>query len=209
MKKYLIAPVFLSAALFLSAGNAFAADLFTVPVSYGMQSSAVLKVQQFLVAHGYLHAAIGGYYGSITAAAVLQFQKDSGITVPNANRVGPMTLAALNLASGGGTGGGATKATSLPAVKTLPAVSVTKTSAVLRGSITATKIENAVKPVFLYGSSIGYGMTAPTIGSDTGASASVTGLTCSTVYHYKISAQNSAGTSTGGDMTFTTLACDR
>ena len=203
MKKYLLAV--LPALLF--ATTVSAAGAFTAQVSRGMQSPEVQKVQQFLSERGYLQGPYGGYYGAVTAAAVLKFQKAAGVNPPNANRVGPMTLAALNREGGGGAGTPTASSKSIPVVMTLSAVSVTTDSAVVRASFTPTETANAVRPVFLYGQTLAYGKTVQSISSSSGASARLAGLSCGTLYHYKVSASNSAGTSNGADMTFTTASC--
>lgn len=65
---------------------------------------------------------------------------------------------------------------------------------------------------FEYGLTTAYGSTAPCTPSDLGssfadqnASAMISGLAPSTMYHFRVVATNSAGTTDGTDMTFTTL----
>jgi subtilase family serine protease len=98
-----------------------------------------------------------------------------------------------------------------PTVVTQAASAVTQTSASLNatvnpngGEVSECKLE--------YGTTSSYGSSAPCAslpGSGTSAtavSASVTGLATSTTYHFRISATNPGGTSTGSDEKFTTMA---
>ena len=97
-----------------------------------------------------------------------------------------------------------------PTVVTGAASSVTQTAATLKatvnpngGNVSECKLE--------YGTTISYGSSAPCAslpGSGTSpvaVSASVTGLSANTEYHFRISATNAGGTSTGSDQTFKTL----
>ena len=77
-------------------------DLLTVEMDLNDQSDEVAKLQNLLIRNGYLEAGLNtGYFGNKTSAAVLKFQMEKGIvqdpTEPGAGRVGPMTLAGLNL----------------------------------------------------------------------------------------------------------------
>jgi hypothetical protein len=96
-----------------------------------------------------------------------------------------------------------------PTVKTEAASSIGKTAATLNaianpngGNVTECKLE--------YGTTTAYGSSAtcsPTPGSGespVAVSASVSGLSASTAYHFRISATNAGGTSLGEDKSFTT-----
>ncbi len=93
-----------------------------------------------------------------------------------------------------------------PAVITLPVDSPGPTSATLNGNLTSTG--GAPCTVFFqyglttaYGDAISFGtMTLPGPFSQP-----VSGLTPGTTYHYRAAANNSAGTTNGPDMTFTTM----
>jgi hypothetical protein len=98
-------------------------------------------------------------------------------------------------------------ATGLPVVTTNPAALIASFSATLNGSLDPHGLPTTV--YFQYGTTTGYGLTtAPQ--SRTGdayvnISANISGLFASHVYHFRIVAHNNAGTTFGGDRTFTTL----
>jgi hypothetical protein len=98
---------------------------------------------------------------------------------------------------------------SLPTVVTLAASSVAQTSATLNATVNpnGAKVSECSLE---YGTSNSYGSSAPCTpspGSGTSpvaVSASVTGLTSGTTYHFRVSATNAGGTSNGSDQTFNT-----
>ena len=96
----------------------------------------------------------------------------------------------------------------LPAVITTAATMVTPVGATLNGTVNAYNASTAV--TFEYGLTPGYGSSAtatpsPVTGSvSTPVSAIITGLTPSTLYHYRIVGVNYGGTGYGEDLTFTT-----
>ena len=107
-----------------------------------------------------------------------------------------------------------------PAVLTLPATNITSTSAVLHGAINDSTPGQpySVPPyalpttyTFVYGTTTAYGSqtTAGTVPGSTAiqtVSATLTGLTPATTYHYRLVAINSnREVGTGADRTFTTL----
>lgn len=67
---------------------------FTHLLTRGSSGAEVLKLQQKLVAQGYLKAKPNGYYGMQTIAAVKKLQKANGVT--QTGYVGPGTRAVLN-----------------------------------------------------------------------------------------------------------------
>ncbi len=95
-----------------------------------------------------------------------------------------------------------------PSVTTNAATNITLTSATLNGSVNPNEVSTAVK--FEYGTTIGYGREIPaTPSSVNGASAvavsaTSTGLSPNTLYHYRVVATSGAGTREGADQTFTT-----
>jgi hypothetical protein len=94
----------------------------------------------------------------------------------------------------------------LPSVDTLAATSITYSSATLNGNLTDDGGE-ACACGFQWGLTNAYGSTTPTTSQITGDNFSQTimGLTLGTTYHFRAFATNSAGTSYGVDITFTTL----
>jgi hypothetical protein len=82
-------------------------------------------------------------------------------------------------------------------------------SATLNGSVNANYLSTVV--TFEYGLTTSYGSTitatqSPLTGNtSTNISADITGLTAGTIYHYRIKAVNSLGTTYSNDITFTTL----
>ena len=95
-----------------------------------------------------------------------------------------------------------------PVVITNPATYIASFSARLKGSVDPHGLTTTV--YFQYGTTISYGLTTA-IQSKTGntyqnVAATISGLTASTTYHFRIVATNSAGTRYGSDRTFTTLS---
>ena len=119
----------------------------------------------------------------------------------------------LVAANSGGTSFGTdltfTTAPAAPAVVTQPATSVTATNATLNGTVNPGG--GVTTAYFQYGLTTGYGsFSATNTLAATNATLSVSNLIASlspgTTYHYRLVATNSAGTTLGADMTFTTSA---
>jgi hypothetical protein len=98
-----------------------------------------------------------------------------------------------------------------PIVTTTAATGVKANEATLHANVNPNGGETTYQ--FEYGTTTSYGSKAPasaiSVGSGTASlevSQTITGLQPGTVYHYRISATNSAGTSHGEDQTFTTAA---
>jgi GH24 family phage-related lysozyme (muramidase) len=94
-----------------------------------------------------------------------------------------------------------------PLVQTVAAGSVTANSAVVNGTINPNGA--ATSTYFQYGTTTSYGSTGqPVTGITTTRSlqTTLTGLAANTIYHYRIVASNSGGTTYGSDMSFTTSA---
>ncbi|MBI4808363.1 MAG: DUF11 domain-containing protein [Nitrosomonadales bacterium] len=101
---------------------------------------------------------------------------------------------------------------SAPAAATSAATGLAASGATLNGVVSSNGASTTV--TFEYGLDTSYGNTAtaaqsPLVAGATNAavSAAIIGLTCNTTYHFRVTATNSAGTTNGGDLTFTTSAC--
>ena len=97
-------------------------------------------------------------------------------------------------------------ATGPPVVTTNPATNLTSSSVNLNGSLDPHGLTTSV--YFQYGTTNSYGHTTP-MQSQTGntyrnITANISSLTTHSTYHFRIVAANSAGTTYGGDRTFTT-----
>ena len=78
------------------------AESLTRQLEYGMSGADVSVLQTFLARDTsiYPEGLVTGYFGSLTKAAVSNFQARNGIAV--VGRVGPVTMAAINAQMGGG-----------------------------------------------------------------------------------------------------------
>jgi len=99
---------------------------------------------------------------------------------------------------------------SAPTVQTEPASSIGQSTATLNATVNPNGV-NVEKCEFEYGETTAYGQTAPCTSlpgageNPVGVSASVTGLTANTTYHFRISSTNLDGTNTGSDETLKML----
>jgi hypothetical protein len=84
-------------------------------------------------------------------------------------------------------------------VNTLAASSVGSSSAALNANV-----GSATGVSFVYGTTMEYGETSAASVSNGTATASITGLTPNTTYHYRVVSTNGSSVSRGGDKTFTT-----
>lgn len=104
---------------------------------------------------------------------------------------------------------GADEFVAAPTASTDPAGAVTDVAATLAGTVNSKGSPTSYH--FEYGTTTAYGATTPATDAGSGtnavaASASVSGLSPSTTYHYRVVASNAAGVAQGGDQTFTTAA---
>lgn len=96
-----------------------------------------------------------------------------------------------------------------PTVTTLAATNISTASATLNGSVNPNG--SSTNYYFQWGTTTSYGNNTPTASAGSGSSvvnvsANISGLVAGTTYHYRLVAQNSAGTANGNDMTFTTAS---
>jgi len=99
-----------------------------------------------------------------------------------------------------------------PSVITNAASSLTTIGATLNGTVSSngasTTVTFDLSLTAAYSSSVTVSAsTLASNASNAAVSAAVTGLLCSTSYHYRAKGVNSAGTTVGGDVIFTTSAC--
>jgi hypothetical protein len=97
-----------------------------------------------------------------------------------------------------------------PTATTGAATNPTATSATLNSTVSSNGADTT--EYYQYGTTTGYGSTSGT--QDIGAAPSpvsfpftINNLTCNTVYHFRIVAQNSYGTTNGTDVSFNTAVC--
>jgi uncharacterized protein YkwD len=144
----------------------------------------------------------GGYAVPITAAGTYEVTfSGSSITTPVARTVtvgSTSVLLDLKYANN----------ITQPETNTGSATSVGSGSAVLHGTVVPNGSETTY--YFQYGTTAGYGLqtTSRTTGIDLSVSETVTGLSASTTYHYRLVATNASGTSFGPNRTFQTTASD-
>jgi phosphodiesterase/alkaline phosphatase D-like protein len=130
---------------------------------------------------------------------------------PSLTAVSAIALSGTNLFAGTGSGVYITSIANLISTSdiTNPATSVTSTSATLNGTINPNGLSTTVQ--FDYGTTTSYGNSvtasqSPVTGSsNVSVTANLSGLTSNTLYHYRVEATNTTGTTYGPDSTFTTL----
>ena len=104
-----------------------------------------------------------------------------------------------------------TAAASAPQVTTGSASAISPKAATLNGTVNPSGASTIYW--FQYGTTASYGLQTGTNGAGSGTSghsvsAGISGLAAGTTYHYRLVAQNSAGTTDGADQTFTTTAAN-
>jgi len=128
----------------------------------------------------------------------LHFSATTDITLPTIFRVDDVSI----LVSGG---------TLPPTATTGSASAITRTTATLNATVNPNGSSTAAS--FQFGATVGYGSVfsaTPAPGSGTSpvaVSAVVNGLSCATLYHFRVVATSAGGTATGADATLTTAAC--
>ena len=105
-----------------------------------------------------------------------------------------------------------TTSAAVPTATTLAASSITNTGATLNGSVNAKNASTVI--TFEYGLTTAYGTTvtatqSPLTGTTTTAVSYVlSGLNANTTYHFRVNGVNTAGTTNGADLTFSTLVTE-
>ncbi|MCX6258263.1 MAG: M6 family metalloprotease domain-containing protein [Bacteroidia bacterium] len=113
-----------------------------------------------------------------------------------------------NITTAGSTISFTINVSALPNAFTGNATGITISSCVLNGIVNANNLATSVS--FQYGLTASYGSTSNAVpattngNSNVNATASISGLTANTQYHFRIKAVNSAGTTYGNDVIFTT-----
>jgi peptidoglycan hydrolase-like protein with peptidoglycan-binding domain len=174
----------------------------TSQVNIGEKSSNVTNLQLFLSADPtiYPEGLVTGYYGPLTKAAVMRFQARYGIDT--VGRVGPLTLAKINILI---TSGGWASATDVSG----PWISSVNRSVTSNGAVFSwVTNETATGRVFYHTSpitmnegdinSVGFGSTNGLSVTNDGLSrtsqqVSVSGLQPNTTYYYVVVATDSKG----------------
>jgi plastocyanin len=152
-------------------------------------------------------------YG-LTTAPQTQTGDTSRLVVANINGLTPQTIYHFRIVASNtaGTTFGSDRTfttltmTGFPVVKTNPATNLTASSARLEGLLDPHGLTTSVH--FQYGRGPNYGGRTPnetkTGNNYQNISATISGLSAHTTYHFRIVATNSVGTRYGGDGTFTT-----
>jgi len=157
--------------------------------SYGSQSPAV----DASAGSGSTSVAVSANLGGLTPLTTYHFR------LVATNAAGTRTGSDLTLTTGG-----------KPSVTTQAANSVTSSAATLNGSVSPNRLATTYH--FEYGTTTSYGSQSPAVDPNAGSGStgvavatSLSGLTAGTTYHFRLVATNSAGTTYGDDLTFTTL----
>jgi len=159
---------------------------------------------------------------NLTAASAVKFGSTNatGYTVNSATQItatspaGSLGTVDVTVTTTGGTSatGSSDQFTyfTVPTATSNAASSITSTGVTLNGSINANNTSTAV--TFDYGTTTSYGTNvvatqSPVTGNTaTAVSKALTGLIPNTTYHFRVNGVNTAGTTNGTDLTFTTLA---
>ena len=180
--------------------------LFTQSMDIGSQGSQVTALQTFLstrTAH-YPEGLVTGYYGPLTAAAIMRFQCAEEIVCSGTpattgyGRVGPITLAQLNLVASGSVG----VDVSAPYISGVVTVISSTTATISFGTneLSLGKVSYSTLPMTVF-EAAGPGFAPVTGGTVVQADASfrsahsitLSGLTPNTTYSYVIHATDSRG----------------
>ena len=152
--------------------------------------------------------ATGVTIGGAAATSVVVVSATSITAVTPARTAGAKDVV-VTTPSGSGTGTGLFTYVAPPTVTTNAATALTATGATLNGTVSSNGAATTV--TFEYGPTTSYGTTvtatqSPLAGSASNAAVSytLTGLSCSTTYHFRVKGDNGSGITNGSDATFTT-----
>lgn len=174
------------------------ADTLYRQLELGMTGGDVSSLQTFLAQDNtiYPQGLVTGYFGSLTKSAVSNFQARNGIS--SIGRVGPVTMAAINLQMNGGVSGSDRSA---PIISSL-AVTMTNSSVTMNWNTS----ENSSAIIYYSTSPIsmieGSATTPITIGGNSflvhtdlrsSHSAIITGLQSNTTYYYVVYVRDGVG----------------
>ncbi|MFN3988178.1 MAG: IPTL-CTERM sorting domain-containing protein [Rhodocyclaceae bacterium] len=172
-------------------------------------TSVVITGSNFAAVQG----AAGVRFGSTNATS---YTVDSATQITATSPAGAPGTVDVTVTNAGGTS--ATGASTLFAYAAAPTATTNAASAISANAATlnATVNDNgaATSVSFDWGTSISYGNSASatpaTVNAGAGSTAvtgSLSGLACNTVYHYRVSATSSEGTTQGSDVSFTAGPC--
>ncbi len=196
MKKVIASGIIAGAFMVFASPLVADAALLTRELQFGMSGSDVSSLQMFLAKDPsvYPQGLVTGYFGLMTKAAVINFQRQNGIAM--VGRVGPVTLAAINNWS--------MSDSAAPTIYSVNA-SYTNTSVTL----TWTTSENASAIVYYSTSPLAMTEATPTVGVTIGGSsllvhtdlrtahsATLTSLMPNTTYYYVVYVRDGAGNET-------------
>lgn len=153
-------------------------------LSHGSTGADVTTLQTYLASDSTLYpeALVTGYYGTLTAAAVIRFQARYGIA--QVGVIGPITRAKLNELMAGGNGGGPVTGGDVWApTMTTESVATTSTSATIVWSTS-----EPARARVMYGTSFPFLYATAPAGMDANidmsASVTLSGLSPNTLYFY-------------------------
>jgi peptidoglycan hydrolase-like protein with peptidoglycan-binding domain len=183
--------------IILAFASIASADTLTRELQLGMSGADVSSLQTFLAQDPtiYPQGLVTGYFGSLTKSAVSNFQARNGIAT--VGRVGPVTLAAINLQMSGGSTGSDSSAPiifgSTISVATSTATVHWNTSELAVGRVyysTAwpTMTETGMNDISVSGNTASFDNLFHTTQDVT-----VSGLLPNTTYYYVIYGKDSAG----------------
>lgn len=183
---------------FLFAGIARAESL-NRQLEVGSSGADVSALQTFLAGDPSLYpqGLVTGYYGVLTKAAVTNFQIRNGISA--VGRVGPITLAALNLRMAGGEDSSLSDNAGAPVITNV-SVNANNNSATVSwntNELAKGVVHFSANPLTTYENSNSVNISGNTTMTDGNLRASqsvlVQGLSTSTTYYYLIYATDQAG----------------